>query len=121
LVSFDRDLAVVFGKRAGLWDRLLYLTIGITISLGVMTAGPLVTFGFLVVPPLTARLVTRHMLSFSLAAAAIGGATAFGGFYLAYRLDLPLGPSEVAVASGVLFAVAGATSLWKAAVRLQAW
>ena len=25
LVSFDRDLAVVFGKRAGLWDALLYL------------------------------------------------------------------------------------------------
>src|SRR5207302_2249564 len=60
LVSFDRDLAVVFGKRAALWDGLLYLLIGITISLGVMTAGPLVTFGFLVVPPLTARLVTRR-------------------------------------------------------------
>src|SRR6059036_1653451 len=34
LVSFDRDLAVVFGKRVGLWDGLLYLTIGATISLG---------------------------------------------------------------------------------------
>ncbi|HXL45107.1 MAG TPA: metal ABC transporter permease, partial [Candidatus Binatia bacterium] len=76
LVSFDRDLAVVFGKWAGLWDGLLYLTIGVTISLGVMTAGPLVTFGFLVVPPLTARLLTRRMLSFSLVAAAIGGAAA---------------------------------------------
>ena len=29
LVSFDRDLAVVFGKRAGLWDILLYLLIGV--------------------------------------------------------------------------------------------
>ncbi|TMB01596.1 MAG: metal ABC transporter permease, partial [Deltaproteobacteria bacterium] len=38
LVSFDRDLAVVFGKRVGLWDGLLYLLIGVTISLGVMTA-----------------------------------------------------------------------------------
>ena len=42
LVSFDRDLAVVFGKRVELWDMLLYLTIGIAISLGVMTAGPIV-------------------------------------------------------------------------------
>ena len=74
LVSFDRDLAIVFGKRAGLWDTLLYFLIGVTISLGVMTAGPMVTFGFLVVPPLTARLVTRRMLAFSLASAAIGGA-----------------------------------------------
>ena len=50
-----------------LWDTLLYLVSGVTISLGVMTAGPIVTFGFLVIPPLTARLVTRHMLAFSLA------------------------------------------------------
>src|SRR5262249_59054744 len=67
LVSFDRDMAVVLGKPAALWDMILYLLIGVTISFGVMTAGPLVTFGFLVVPPLTARLLTRHMLSFSLA------------------------------------------------------
>jgi len=106
LVSFDRDLAVVFRKRAGLWDSLLYLVIGVTISLGVITAGPLVTFGFLVVPPLTARLITRRMLTFSLVAAGLGAATAFTGFYCAYRFDLPLGPAEVAVASVALVAVA---------------
>lgn len=108
LVSFDRDMAVVLGKRAALWDTLLYLLIGITISFGVMTAGPLVTFGFLVVPPLTARLVTRHMLTFSLAAAALGAVTAFVGFWVAYRFDLPLGPTDVALAIAVLVAVAGA-------------
>jgi ABC-type Mn2+/Zn2+ transport system permease subunit len=105
LVSFDRDLAVVFGKAAGLWDALLYLVCGVTISFGVMTAGPLVTFGFLVVPALTARVLTRHMLSFSIGAAAIGGLTSFAGFYCAYRYDMPLGPAEVAVTSGVLFVV----------------
>ena len=105
LVSFDRDLAIVFGKRAGIWDTLLYLVSGVAISFGVMTAGPIVTFGFLVIPPLTARLVTRHMLAFSLASAAIGAVTAFVGFYCAYRFDLPLGPAEVAVASLVLAVV----------------
>ena len=99
LVSFDRDQAVIFGKHAGLWDSLLYLMIGITISLGVMTAGPLVTFGFLVIPPLTARMITRRMLTFSLMAACLGAVTAFAGFYCAYRFDLPLGPAEVALAS----------------------
>jgi len=120
LVSFDRDLAVVFGKWAGLWDGLLYLTIGVTISLGVMTAGPLVTFGFLVVPPLTARLLTRRMLSFSLVAAAIGGAAAFGGFYCAYRMDLPLGPAEVALASLMLIVVGTASMIRQGAARLRA-
>jgi len=105
LVSFDRDMAVVLGKRAALWDTVLYLLIGVTISFGVMTAGPLVTFGFLVAPPLTARLVTRHMLSFSAVAAGLGACIAFVGFYVAYRFDLPLGPTDVALSIVVLVIV----------------
>ena len=105
LVSFDRDMAVVLGKRAALWDTVLYLLIGTTISFGVMTAGPLVTFGFLVAPPLTARFITRHMLTFSVVAAAFGAVTAFVGFSVAYRFDLPLGPTDVALAILVLLLV----------------
>ena len=93
LVSFDRDLAVVFGKHVRLWDSLLYLMIGVTISLGVMTAGPIVTFGFLVIPPLTARIITRRMLSFSLTAAGLGALQRLRGFTAPIastcRLDLP--------------------------------
>jgi ABC-type Mn2+/Zn2+ transport system permease subunit len=105
LVSFDHDLAVVFGKRTTLWDALLYLLCGLTISFGVLAAGPLVTFGFLLAPPLTARQFTRRMLTFSIASAAIGGVTAFVGFCAAYRYDMPLGPAEVAVSAAVLLVV----------------
>ena len=118
LVSFDRDLAVVFGKRAGLWDLVLYLLIGVVISLGVMTAGPMATFGFLVIPPVTMRLVAGRMLTFSLGSAALGGATAFAGFYCAYRFDLPLGPAEVALA-GVGLGLVAATLVVRRA--LQGW
>jgi ABC-type Mn2+/Zn2+ transport system permease subunit len=118
LVSFDRELAVVFGMRVGWWDSLLYLLIGVTISLGVMTAGPLVTFGFLVVPPLTARLITRRMLTFSLMAAGLGAVTAFVGFYCAYRFDLPLGPCQVAVASVALVVVAAADAIYRTVANI---
>jgi ABC-type Mn2+/Zn2+ transport system permease subunit len=116
LVSFDRDLAVVFGKRAGLWDLVLYLLIGIVISLGVMTAGPMATFGFLVIPPVTMRLLAGRMLTFSLGSAALGGATAFAGFYCAYRFDLPLGPAEVALA-GVGLGLVAATLVVRRMLR----
>jgi ABC-type Mn2+/Zn2+ transport system permease subunit len=106
LVSFDRDMAIVLGMRVMWWDALLYLTIGATIAIGVMTAGPIVTFGYLVVPPVTARLITRRMLTFSIASSLIGGVSAFAGFYCAYRFDLPLGPAEVAVATGALLVIA---------------
>ena len=113
LVSFDRELATVFGRRVALWDGLLYLLIGTTISLGVMTAGPLVTFGFLVVPALTARLLVRRMLAFSVAAAVLGAAAAFAGFWAAYRWDLPLGPTQVALACAGLMAA----GVWNAVRR----
>src|SRR5712691_4853827 len=97
-VSFDREMAMTLGKQVVAWDLCLYLIIGLAIAFGVMTVGPLLVFGFLVVPPLAARQITRGMWPFSLAASGIGGATALIGFYLSLRWDLPLGPTDVAVA-----------------------
>ena len=39
---------------------------------------------------------------FSIVASLIGGATALIGFYLSLRWDLPLGPTDVAVACVIL-------------------
>lgn len=100
-VSYDRDMAVTLGRNVLAWDILLYLIIGITISLGVMTVGPLVIFGFLVIPPLAALPWARGMASFSLLASLLGGLSAFAGFYFSYTHDLPLGPVVVCVACGV--------------------
>ena len=101
LVSYDRDMAVTLGRNVLLWDLMLYLIIGVTISLGVMTVGPLVIFGFLVIPPMAALPWAGGMLSLSLLASLIGGLSAFAGFYLSYTHDLPLGPVVVCVACGV--------------------
>lgn len=104
LVSYDPDLAVTIGKNPFLWDFLLYIVIGLTISLGVMTVGPLVIFGFLVIPPVTARMLTFGMKRFYIVSSLIGGLSAFLGFYLSYRFDLPTGATDVALLCLVLFA-----------------
>jgi ABC-type Mn2+/Zn2+ transport system permease subunit len=110
LVSYDRDMAVTLGRSVLVWDLLLYLIIGVTISLGVMTVGPLVIFGFLVIPPMAALPWAGGMLSLSILASLLGGLSAFTGFYLSYTFDLPLGPVVVCVACGV-YAVSSAASL----------
>ncbi|OIO06728.1 MAG: hypothetical protein AUJ52_11690 [Elusimicrobia bacterium CG1_02_63_36] len=102
LVSYDRDMAVVLGRRALGWDLLLYLIVGLTVSLGVMTVGPLVIFGLLVIPPLAALPWARGMLSFSLLSSLCGGTSAFAGFWLSYTRDLPLGPVIVCAACAAL-------------------
>jgi ABC-type Mn2+/Zn2+ transport system permease subunit len=105
LVSFDRDMATTLRKSVIFWDALLYLLIGMTVSMAVLSVGPLIAFGFLLIPALTAHLFARNMRQFTVFASIIGGVTAFLGFWLAYQWDLPVGPTDV-VLLGLLYAVA---------------
>ena len=97
LVSFDPEMAVTLKKNVLAWDASLFLLIGLTISMSVLSVGPLVTFGFLLLPPLTAHLFARNMRQFALFASLLGGVTALIGFGLAYHFDLPVGATDVAL------------------------
>ena len=61
LVSFDRAMAVTLGKNVLFWDFVFYLLIGLTVSMSVLSVGPLVAFGFLLIPALTAHIFARNM------------------------------------------------------------
>lgn len=97
LVSFDRDMAVSLKKNVLGWDALLFVLIGLTISVSVLSVGPLVTFGFLLLPTLIAHLLANTMRQFAVLAAMVGVASALAGFCIAYRWDLPVGPTDVAL------------------------
>lgn len=103
LVSFDRTMAVTLGKNVLFWDMLLYLLIGLTVSMAVLSVGPLIAFGFLLIPALTAHLFAKNMRQFSILASLIGGASAFVGFWIAYQWDCPIGPTDV-VLLGIIYA-----------------
>src|SRR2546426_629513 len=82
LVSFDRDMAVTLKKNVLFWDGLLFLLIGLAISMAVLSVGPLVTFGFLLMPPLIAHLFASNIRQFAGVASVIGGMVALAGFCL---------------------------------------
>jgi ABC-type Mn2+/Zn2+ transport system permease subunit len=103
LSSFDPDLAFLMTGGKGNWSVLLYLLCGVTIAVGVIMAGPLLIFGFMVLPPLAARPFARGIVSFFALSAAVGLVTAIVGFYLSIVLDLPLGPTDVALGCALLF------------------
>ena len=97
LVSYDRALAIVLRKNVAFWDIALYTLIGLSVSISVFIAGPLITFGFMLIPPQIAQLFSRSMRQLGIIAFSVGGIGAFAGFYAAIHWDLPIGPVNVAV------------------------
>jgi ABC-type Mn2+/Zn2+ transport system permease subunit len=99
LASFDAEFARTLGRNPKRADALLFVLLGGAISLGVMEAGPLVVFGFLVLPPLAALRIAPGLGAAMAISAAIAAVCSVGGFSLAYRVDLPTGPTSVALAA----------------------
>jgi ABC-type Mn2+/Zn2+ transport system permease subunit len=111
LASFDPEFARTIGGRPGRADALLFGLLGTTIALGVMDAGPLVVFGFLVLPALAALRLAPSLGAALAISAAIGVLCSVSGFALGYRADLPTGPASVALAAGCWLASAAVTWL----------
>jgi zinc/manganese transport system permease protein len=123
LASFDPEFAKTIGRRPERADALLFLLLGGTIAVGVMEAGPLVVFGFLVLPALAALRVAPGLGAALAISAAIGALCSVGGFELAYRVDLPTGPTSVALAAAcwlVAVAIARLAPRWNPATRKHA-
>jgi len=105
LVSFDPEFARTIGRDPTRYDLVLYVLLGATISVGVMTAGPMVVFAFLVLPALAALRIGRSMAMTFAIAAATATVSSLGGFALSYRADLPSGPVYVGVAAAIWLGV----------------
>lgn len=105
LVSFDPDLATILKVPVNRWNLILFLLIGLTVGVSVLVVGPLITFGFMLVPPLIAHRFADNMQQLTIWSAIIGVLAAFAGFYAAYEWDLPVGPASVGLL-GVAYMVA---------------
>lgn len=104
LLAYDRDFAVSMRKPVARYDMLFYVVAGFVVSLCVLTVGPITTFGYLVLPPMIALLFTRGMSRFFLVASFTGALGSVISLLVSFFLDLPAGPTTVAVL-GALYLV----------------
>lgn len=111
LNSFDRDLSFLLTGGSTQWNFWLYVLCGFCIAVGVIMAGPMLIFGFMVLPPLAARALAGGINRFFVLSCLIGVVMAICGFYLSVRLDLPLGPTDVAFGCLVIFVIYGVQSM----------
>ncbi len=101
-VTFDPETAGTQGFRAKAWEMVFYLIAGVVISFATHMVGDLFVFGFLVVPPVTAMLLTRNVKGIFLISVLIGVLAPVVGLVLAFALDFPASPAIVGVAAVVL-------------------
>jgi zinc transport system permease protein len=98
LVSFDREMAIVLGRKVLALEATLNVLVGLTVAVGTMILGPTLLFGLLVVPSLGARAVARSMASYMGWSVVLGVLAALGGVIASFELDLPLGAAIVGAA-----------------------
>lgn len=103
-VAFDPDTATTQGIRSDRWEVFFYVTIAVAISVATRIVGDVFVFGFLVLPAATATMLARRMSTIFLVSVFVAALPPAIGLYAAFRLDLPAGPSTVAV-SFLVFAL----------------
>lgn len=79
------------------WNFLFYLSTGLTIVLAVRAGGVIPVFAYLVVPPVSAILLTRKNTGLVLIAMLISILGSLFGVYFSVHFDFPAGSSIVAV------------------------
>ncbi len=102
LVSYDRESALVLGKRVFALEALLTAVTGLVISVGTMVLGPIVLFGLIVLPAIGARVWARSMRGYLRLASAFGVAAVLLGVAASFELDLPLGAAITGAAALLL-------------------
>lgn len=96
LALMDREFARATGLNITRWHVAQALLNGGVIGAGVATVGPMVTFGFLVLPVMASAQLARSLKGHLLISMILGAAMGLVGFWVAYRWDLPLGACVVA-------------------------
>ena len=93
LSSFDPEFATTLGIRVKLFDLIFYTTLAVLIGECIRCVGALLTFAYLVIPPLTALLLTSRLKVAFVTSIAFGFIANIIGLIISFKYDLPSSPT----------------------------
>lgn len=103
-LAFSEDKADALGMRPAVTRLVLLVLVAVAVVSSFQTVGTLLVFAFLVAPPATATLVTRHVGSMMGLGVAFGSAASLVGVVVAHHAGTPPS-STIAVVAVVEFFV----------------
>ena len=118
-VTFDAEVAQVYGVRTEWVDTLFALALAAAIIAAMQILGVTLIAAAIVIPPITARLLTDSFNRLLFYSTALGALTGLCGIYLSFYVDVSSG-ATIVILQALLFGLTlGATSLrTRAANRL---
>src|SRR6185436_15954800 len=93
--TFDAEVAQIYGVKTEWVEVLLALALAAALIASMQILGVTLIAAALVIPAITARLLTDSFSQMSLFSTLIGGLTGLFGMYLSYTLDIASGASIV--------------------------
>jgi len=102
LCAFDPALAAAVGIPVVLFHYVLMGLVSLTTVAAFESVGAILVVGMLVVPPLTAYLLTDRLGAMIGASLAVGAASALIGYYAAALLDASIAGSMITAAGALL-------------------
>jgi len=101
LGAIDHDLAHVSGEQPDRMQLMLYIILAVAVVLGIKVVGVILVSALLVVPAVTAKLVSRSFREMTILSICIALATVIGGVVLSYVANSPTGPTVVLVGTAI--------------------
>jgi len=98
--TFDPEVAPYFGVNTAYIDSFFSLILAGAIVVSLQVLGATLIAASLVIPPITARLLTDNFNRMVTLSVLIGASCGFVGIYASYYLDIASGASIVLVATG---------------------
>ncbi|MDP9382700.1 MAG: metal ABC transporter permease [Chloroflexota bacterium] len=111
--TFDAEVAAVYGVRTQWVETLFALVLAAAIIASMQILGVTLIAAALVIPAITARLLTDSFNRMLLLSTLCGALTGFFGMYLSYYVDVASGASIVLLQASVFGAALSAVSLQK--------
>jgi manganese/iron transport system permease protein/iron/zinc/copper transport system permease protein len=117
-MTFDAEVAPIYGINVGIVDSLFALAMAATIVASINVVGVTLIAATLVIPSTTARLLSDSFARMIVISTVIGAAAGVVGMYVSYWLDISSGATIVLLEAGAFAFTLLVTTL---ARRRPAW
>ena len=108
--TFDPEVAQYHGLPTGWIDTLFTLILAAVIVVSLQILGVTMIAAAIVIPPVSARILTNNFGTMMMLSVAIGGFCGLGGLYVSYYIDISSGPSVVLFSATLFFLTLGYSS-----------